>query len=1119
MTKQMFEVTSLRRSLLIASLFFTAIASGQVTVNGSLGGVVLDPRGAVVADALLKVSRQGQGIEVQTRSGGEGSFQFVGLAPGRYAVSVEKAGFQKLVREGITVEVNQTARLTLTLSVGEVSSTVTVLEDAPVVQSQSSDISLLIDGGRIRDLPLNGKDFQKLMYLAPGSGNFRANNNNSNGPTSGSRESANNYVIDGITANDERETAGLALGASFRQLPNVISTEALSEYRVITSNADASFGRGSGAQVNVVTKSGTNQLHGSAYEYFRNSALDARDFFNRGPFFTEDGRAKTPPFRQNLFGATIGGPIVKDKHFFFGSYEGFRQRLEQTSAPILPSADLVGLMPGQLGRLARAYYFDQNLIPQQGYVPGTVRAFSAADRAAAVAAGFPAQLFDGSFDNREAATIVTSRSSTRDFTQNAFLIRTDHLLRPGLNLSFRYAQALSDSISNTSGLPGSGVLLPSKFYSPTMQLTWSASPSQLLEFRAGVMRRVQDYQIDGGLPSSITALGVDPNIGVGLSLTGTTTFQLPSIAPFLLLDNQTVPQYALTHTWTKSRWTLKAGMDIRWIQSNFINKGFPRPSYSFVGLTGTNGLLGSSPAATDAVAQVASQTLFGTNGGPTTAQRGWRSTQQEYFTQLDLRLRRDLTLNLGLRYSYFGVYHEVNNALSNLYPVGTSGVETDQSTFRYGRTANRVEALGPNRPFYQPDRNNFQPRVGLAWNVSGQDRSVLRAAFGLYSDRLYQLVISEAARNTPFAISGQANNVPFRPSQPVPINPNIPVFYAIDPTLKNPLIYRWNLAWEQRFGKEMTITTAYVGNFGTGLFMTDDPNFAGAYPQASRPDPRFGEQRVLTNLGFSRYHAWQTFARRRFSAGMTFTAAYTYSKYRDVTSSDTIFGQVPTVINTGASAAPGFQIGPTRPRPIDSEYGTSEFDAPHVLAISYLWELPVGRGRRALSQMPLVLDHIIGGWSVSGLINARSGNAFDVQLGQDVNDDGAFNDRPALASGATLSSLRDTGPADKTQWLQGQTAARNLLVVPSNVTDPFATIRRAAFRGPSLVNFDFSLAKNFRITERVRLGFESNFFNLFNRANFRPPVASLASPFFGQIQQTANNSTPRQIQFGLKLAF
>ncbi len=474
---------------------------------------------------------------------------------------------------------------------------------------------------------------------------------------------------------------------------------------------------------------------------------------------------------------------------------------------------------------------------------------------------------------------------------------------------------------------------------------------------------------------------------------------------------------------------------------------------------------------------------------------------------------------MGLRYSSFGVYREVNNSLSNLYAVNASGaVDDTQQTFAYGRAANRVEPIGPNRPFYQADRDNFQPRAGFAWNIGGSERSVLRGAFGLYHDRLYQLLISDAARNVPYAVTGSANNVPFRLDRAVPINPATPVLFGIDPTLRSPLTRRWNLSYEQLLGANTSVTAAYVGNYSTGLYMRDDNNFTGAYPQASRPDPRFADQRFLRNLGFSRYSALQVFARRRFAGGFTFTAAYTFSRYMEITSNDTE-GQNPTVINTGASPAAGFQLGPTVPRPIDSEYGRAENDAPHALALSYVWALPYGRGRRFGSALARPADALLGGWSLAGIVNARSGNTFDVQLGQDVNDDGAFNDRPALAGGASLAALRSASGADKTQWLLPQTDARNLLVVSPNVTDPFASIRRNSFRAPSLWVYDLSLTKRFALTESIGLNFDANLFNLFNRANFRAPVNTLTSPFFGQIQATAVNSTPRQIQFGLKLTF
>ncbi len=487
--------------------------------------------------------------------------------------------------------------------------------------------------------------------------------------------------------------------------------------------------------------------------------------------------------------------------------------------------------------------------------------------------------------------------------------------------------------------------------------------------------------------------------------------------------------------------------------------------------------------------------------------------------QFDWRLRRDLTINAGLRYSYFGVYHEANDALSNLYAVNPSGaVEVDQPAFAYGRTANRIEPLGPSRPFYQPDRNNFQPRAGFAWNISGRDRSVLRGAFGLYNDRLYQLLISDIARNVPYAVTGSANNVPFRPERAIPINPATPVVFAIDPQLRSPLMRRWNLSFEQLLGSNTTITAAYVGSHATGLYMRDDVNFIGAYPQAARPDPRFADQRITKNLAFSRYSALQLFARRRFARGFTFTTAYTFSRYMEITSNDTET-QNPTVINTGATPAAGFQIGPTIPRPIDSEYGRSENDAPHALAVSYLWQLPFGRGQRFGSRLVRPADLVLGGWSLSGIVNARSGNTFDVLLGQDANDDGAFNDRPALAPGASFNSLRQTSSLDKTQWLLPQAEARNLLTVSPNVIDPFASIRRNSFRAPRLLVYDMSLTKRFAIGEKVGLNLDANVFNIFNRANFRAPINTLTSPFFGQIQATAVTSTPRQIQFGLKVVF
>jgi hypothetical protein len=282
----------------------------------------------------------------------------------------------------------------------------------------------------------------------------------------------NNYTLDGLGNNDERLYLGTPLdggasSGSFGRIgPNLISTEALQEFRVITSNADASYGRGSGGQINAITKSGTNDFHGSAYDYWRNSALDARDFFNRGPFFNEDGTAKTHPFNQHLFGASLGGPIVREKHFFFGNFEGFRQRLEQTAGSTIPNAALIGLMPGELRSLYSAYYIELGIVPATGNPTGQFRPLVESERAKAIDAGFPIDLFDGDLSNGEAGTSLISTTTPRNIRQESIVARTDHRLTNRLSLSARFAYSRPHLEFNTTGLPEPLNINRQKYYAP-----------------------------------------------------------------------------------------------------------------------------------------------------------------------------------------------------------------------------------------------------------------------------------------------------------------------------------------------------------------------------------------------------------------------------------------------------------------------------------------------------------------------------------------------------------------------------------------------------------------------------------------------------------------------------
>jgi hypothetical protein len=363
--------------------------------------------------------------------------------------------------------------------------------------------------------------------------------------------------------------------------------------------------------------------------------------------------------------------------------------------------------------------------------------------------------------------------------------------------------------------------------------------------------------------------------------------------------------------------------------------------------------------------------------------------------------------------------------------------------------------------------------------------------------------------------------VPFILGASVPITAAAnPAITLVNPELHNPRTQRWNVAVEQQVGKDTSVTAAYVGARGDGLYGQTQINGFGGVPQSSRPDPRFSTQQLIDNLGASRYQSLQVTAKRRFARGVDFTLAYTFAQSTDTTSRE-VFGNVPTLVNLGASAATGFQGGGSQfaPRPLSADWGLSDFDVRLYLTISHLIELPFGKGRKLLGDANGFVNAVLGGWSLAGLAILRSGEPFNVTRGIDYNDDGDTGaDRPQLISGS-LSDLYARGSLGRTQFLLPQADALTRLNTPSNVTDPFAVIARNAYRAPRIAFYDLSLIKQFQLTEQMRLGFEANAFNLFNRANFSAPTGNLSSAIFGRITSTRAGTNPRQIQFGLKLSF
>ena len=1119
----------------LAIFLFSVSLIAQAPVNGTLKGRVVDPQGLAVENAKVELSAQFGVSRAQTLSNSAGEFEFARVTPGRYKVTVQKPGFGNSVAENIEIAVNETTTVDVALRVGQATETVAVEGNASIVQTDRSSIFGRVDERRVRELPLNGENFAKLVLLAPGIAGGSPNNPS----ISGARPIANSYTIDGVTANDERGSNGLSLGgggaAEFNAFsPNLISTEAVQEFSITTSSADAAFGHGSGGQVNIITKSGSNGYHGSLYEYFRNNKLDARDFFNTGPFFSKDNPTASvvPPFKQNLFGGTVGGPIAKNRHFFFGSYEGFRQKLQQTSAATVPNADLIGLIPGELGRLYRIFYIDRGIVPVTGNPAGTFSALPVADRNAAIAGGFPATLFNGNGTDGEAGSVLLSTANTRDVKQDAFLIRTDHKLTNNLDLNFRYGYSQPLATVNQRAVAGVFNVSQRRWQSGVAQAVYVPRPNQVVEFRAGVLRSaIKDAPRDP-LEKSLLDFGVDPLAGMTVRVNSTSLSTLTVPATTGLIDNETVPQFSAMHTWSLGRLTLRSGFDIKRLDINNLQLSNVS-AFQLSGLVGANGLLGATPAQKEPVVTELNTTLYGANGGPTTAARGWRSTEQEYFAQADFRWKPSVTFNLGLRYSLFGSYSEVNNAMGNLYAVDSSGkIIPNVSPFQFGPQANKLSGISDSVPFFGSDRNNWQPRLGVAWDVRGKGRTVVRAAWGIYTDRYFQRLFDFGVLNGPYAKSVLLTFLAFPKGGQIPLDTNLPPQERfVDPSLRNPTTYRYSGAIEQRLFSNTTVTVSYIGLRATGLFRWEEPNGLGSVPQAARPDPRFARYRYTDNAADSVYNSFQTFARHRFAKGVDFTVSYSYGRSVDTYSQDVGdnsqrnfapgLAQFPSLINVNGSPASGFQGTSTSwvPRPLLAERGNSDFDMRHNLSLSHVVEIPVGRGRHFGSGMNRSLDRVIGGFALTGVVSIHSGMPVYLSQGTDYGDVGiTTSPRPALLKGS-IDDLYASGSYDKTQYYLPKTVADQYLGIPANVTDPYAVTQRNVLHSPSTRVYDFSVSKKVPLTERMNLGLSANFFNIFNHPVLGPPVAVQTDARFGKVTSTLNGTTPRQIQLSMRLAF
>lgn len=1108
---------------LVMAVVCPSALPAQSVVSGALEGRVLDGSGAAVTAARVVLRRTDAAVQVETWSDSTGRYVFARVEPGsHYEVDAESRGFKKATAGAVTISVAQVAHLDIVLEPGEVTEGIVVTAEPRVVQATQSSVSTLVDGRQLRELPLNGKNFQRLTVLVPGFGGQGTDQANPlHTSINGARPSGNTFMLDGINFNDERfsgNASGEGGASRFSEsAPNVVSSESVAEYRVITANADATFGRGSGAQVNLITRQGSNRVSASAYEYARDDRFDARDFFNTGPFFDDRGAAVPPPFRQHVFGGAVGLPMRRDRHFLFASYEGFRQQREVSFNPVVPNATLLGLIPGDLGRFYRTYF--TGIVPAANEA-GTFSPLSATERAAAVARGFDPALFDGALGNEEAGTLLLSTTRTNDVDQDSGLVRTDSRLSSHVQISARYLQARTRQL-NARGFDPIESL--NTTYQGMAQGLLVLSPRQTLEARLGLNRnRFADGLEGGRVPDRFSGVALPLN-GYGLTVSGVGgTFPSVFMNPVASRVPQQVTQLTVVHTASLGTGLLRSGVELRAVDAGF-RRGFSEaPTYDFRGFIGPTGLLGNGPGQPQAIADVVTGSTFGNNGSPADSLRRWNSLQQEYFSQLDLRLAPTLTVNAGVRYSYYGVFTERDGWAANLFARDASGaVVADVSPFAFGRTANVVQPIGDGQPLYQPDRNNLQPRVGAAWDITGDGRSVLRGAYGLFTDRIFQGQFALNLGNGPYAVSSLVLAEPFLLGTSFPVNPNVPAVWAVDPTLRNPTVHQFNVTVERAIGKQLGVSIAYVGLRGRDLVRAEEPNGSGAVPQALRPDPRFSDQRFVTNGGRADYDALQLFARRRLSDGLTFTVAYTLADMKDDVWTDYIVAnpRTPSLVNVGADPVQaGVQGGGSAfaPRDFSRDYADSEYEVAQDLSASFLYELPFGSGKRFLSGRSLA-SALLGGWSLGGVVQWRSGEPVHLTLGRDADDDGdASRDRPALFTG-TLDDLYASGGA-RTQYLLSQTEALTRLGASSTPTDLATVVPRNALVGPRLTNLDLSLLRRVSLGPVV-LQAEVNAFNVLNVTNLGAPIANLSDPRFGRIVALRRGTNPRQLQFGLRMSF
>ncbi len=1078
----------------LACLVLVCGAPARAQVSATLSGTVTDPSGAVISGAAIRVKNEDTGAVRKSITNGNGRYQFSALPVGHYEVQVNQAGFADEIRTGINLAVAQDATVDLMLRLGTSSQQLTVNEDAPLVNVTAADLSGLVGEREVKDLPLNGRSYDELLTLSPGVINFTAEKTGgigvsnstvgNNFAVSGNRPQQNFYLLNGIEFTGAAEN-NMQPGGTSQQL---LGVDAVREFNVLRDSYSAIYGKHPGAQVLIVTQSGTNELHGSLYEFLRNNDLDARNFFDA---------ASAPGFARNQFGAALSGPLKKDRTFLFGNYEELRQHLHQTGVDLVPDVNARnGYLPCKLVSPA------PSPCPASGLIfVGVSPLISAWPVPSAGAPDFGG--ISEAFNN----PVQTIRD---DFGTARF----DQILTGKDSLNAAYTVDDSADFTPTSTNLYSTDVESLREQVASLEETHVFSPALLNTGRLGYSRASYFFT---GEPTPGTAAaslpGFLPGDPIGALVVGGSAASNPTAQISLAGSNNGSNLRVARNIFTyEDRVGLTTGRHQfsfgAWFQQFQSNETLALSQYGQGTFTSLQTLLQG----------VASSVLY----DPSPTEMNWRSLFGALYAEDVIRLSPKLTLSLGFRDEFTTGWNEAHGRAANYtYPNGviSSQPEVGSSVF----TRNNGKFLP-------------QPRVGIAWSPF-TNKTVLRAGFGIYND-LQDALGYRTDQNAPFNPTYSLPNVsvsrlPLSPSAPVSSTARL-VPGGVQPDLQTPALVSWSLRMEQELTANTTLTLGYVGshgyheligidanepfpvvcpaspcparypsNFPAALANTPVP--AGSYyvPSATRANPAIANTWTYFSEGDSSYNALQVDVNHRFEGGFSLRGAYTWSKTID--DGDSL----------NATTSGGEPALASNPFDLRADRGLANFDVRNVGVISAVYPLPFGHGKRFFGSASGFSNALASGWIVNSIVTIQSGFPFTPQLSYNPSNNGDTRNpvRPFV-------NPSFTGPVilgNVNEWFNPAA-----FLAPPNGSGFYGNLGRDTLIGPSLATWDFSLLKDTPVRERLNLQFRAELFNLLNRANFNTPNAVVftptgVSPTAGLI--TSTSTTSRQVQFGLKLVW